>query len=313
MNLIGHQKQFELLQAALKKDHLPHTLLFTGPQGIGKRIVALKLAEIILGANETTKLSELFWRSEHPDLHIIGLEEERKDISVEQARDFISSLQLRPYLGKRRVAIIDDAHLLSSAASNALLLTLEEPPNDCFIILVTHSPQRLLPTILSRSQEMTFAELNRTEVNEILSSLGCSSELTKTLLELSDTSLEVFDIASTRGALLFNSNQTQVVKQLEKVVPNIRSLSKQIETALNSGNASDLLSLASLLGDKENSTELVFRLLIRNLRSKVTSNGATQKLSSALDQLIQLEKSTRSRNLNPVIQLSDFFVQNFAL
>ena len=310
--MVGHKKQFELLKAALERNHLPHTLLFSGTQGIGKRVVALKLAEVLLAADQTAKLSGLFWRGEHPDLHLIGLEEDKKDISVEQARDFISALQLRPYLGRRRVAIIDDAHLLSIAASNALLLTLEEAPNDCFIILVTHSPQRLLPTILSRSQELSFPDLSRVEVNEILSALGSPPELIDTLLELSDHSLELFDLASTRKGGLQSSDQKLVVKQLEKSVPYIRDLQSQIEFALSSKNTANLLSLASQLGEKDNSNELVFRLLIRNVRDKVVSGNATEKLSEALEQLIQLEKSTRTRNLNPVIQLSDFFIQNFA-
>jgi DNA polymerase III delta prime subunit len=311
MKLVGHQKQLRLLEGALEKDHLPHTLLFSGPQGVGKRIVALTLAEKILGANRSTKTSEMFWRGEHPDLHLIGLEEEKKDISVEQARDFITSLQLRPYLGLRRVAIIDDAHLLSIAASNSLLLTLEEPPNDCFIILVTHSPQRLLPTILSRSQEMSFSELTRTQMEEIFSMLGCSNELTKTLLEFSDSSMEIFDLAPFREGY-FNSNQTKTVKQLQKATPEIENLIAKIQQALETTNPAELLSLAADLGDKENSTEMVFRLLIKNLREKAVSSPSLAHTSEALLRLIQLEKATRTRNLNPITQLSNFFVQNFA-
>ncbi len=80
MKLVGHKKQLRLLESALNREHLPNTLLFSGPQGVGKRIAALTLAEKILEADKSSKTSQSFWRGEHPDLHLIGLEEEKKDM-----------------------------------------------------------------------------------------------------------------------------------------------------------------------------------------------------------------------------------------
>jgi DNA polymerase III gamma/tau subunit len=311
MKLIGHKTQLQLLKSALLRDHLPHTLLFTGPQGIGKKLAALHLAAEILKVDSSTKTHDSFWKGEHPDLHLIGLEEDRKDISVEQARDFISSLQLKPYFGENRVAIIDEAHLLSIAASNSLLLTLEEAPNNCFIILVSSSPQRLLPTILSRSQEMAFSSLSEQEMIEILIQLGCDQDLTERFVSLSGHSLELLEL-SAFATPFGKPDSITLNKQVRKTLERLEGLTTQINLAVSSRNSADLLSLASQLGDKENSVELVFKLLIKNIRDRLRSDSLNLKLSGALDELIQLERATRTRNLNPTIQLADFFTRNLA-
>ena len=309
MKLVGHKKQQELLRSAFKREKLPHALLLSGPESIGKRCVALDLAAEILGIEEHPELEEKFWRGEHPDIHILNVPEDKKEISVEQARDFISSLQLKPYFGKQRVAIIDDAHLLGLSASNALLLTLEEPPANCYIILVTHSPQRLLPTILSRAQEMVFYPLSQSEVKEILLQLGVSENVIPALGE--DIVLELFHLGELRGQDYLLKPSASIEKHIHKKLELVVNLRKQIAYALKSGSTGELLSLASLLGEKEYPATLVFRILIEQLHDTLLKDQANRKISEALLQAIQLERATQSRNLNVTNQLSNFLVSNY--
>ena len=91
-------------------------------------------------------------RGIHPDVHIIEVGSERKLISVEQIRDLVSAAAMRPYEGRNKVFIIDPADALSPGGSNSLLKTLEEPVRDTTFLLLTRSPDLLLPTIRSRSQ-----------------------------------------------------------------------------------------------------------------------------------------------------------------
>src|SRR5205085_10810948 len=88
----------------------------------------------------------------HPDVHFIEVGGEKKMISVEQIRDLVAEASLRPYEGRTKVFIIDPADALSAGGSNSLLKTLEEPTRDTTFILITRSPDLLLPTIRSRSQ-----------------------------------------------------------------------------------------------------------------------------------------------------------------
>ena len=88
----------------------------------------------------------------HPDVHFIEVAGERKMISVEQIRDIVAGAGMRPYEGRNKVFVIDPAEALSPGGSNSLLKTLEEPARDTVFILLTRSPDLLLPTIRSRSQ-----------------------------------------------------------------------------------------------------------------------------------------------------------------
>ncbi|HET8645866.1 MAG TPA: DNA polymerase III subunit delta' [Vicinamibacteria bacterium] len=164
--VLGHARIKALLQDALRRSRLPGALLFTGPEGVGKRTLALAAARALLcdarsgeacnacpPCNRTAK-------GLHPDLFVLEPEGASvKSIKIEPVRDLVREIVARPFEGPARAFIVDDAHLITEQAQNALLKSLEEPPATSHVMLVTAAPQALLTTIRSRCQHLRLGGL----------------------------------------------------------------------------------------------------------------------------------------------------------
>jgi DNA polymerase-3 subunit delta' len=135
-----------LLKKACANNRLAHAYLVTGPEGSGTREVAEGLAGILTG--------EAAAPLQHPDVHVFEPESKSRRISIGQIRDLERELQMRSLRGGRKVSVIFDADRLGEQAANAFLKTLEEPPANSHIILVSTLPEQLLETILSRCIEV---------------------------------------------------------------------------------------------------------------------------------------------------------------
>ncbi|MDO8488699.1 MAG: DNA polymerase III subunit delta', partial [Candidatus Omnitrophota bacterium] len=146
--------------------------IFSGPEGIGKRMVAQVCAQKLNCTAQNDKPCGLcescrkIEKLEHPDLHII--QNSQSQIKIEDIRAIIREANFRPYEGLMKVFIIDNAHKLNREAANSLLKTLEEPPKDVLIILITHKPQSIIKTIMSRCKQVKFSPLAREELETVL-------------------------------------------------------------------------------------------------------------------------------------------------
>ncbi|MFQ5667194.1 MAG: DNA polymerase III subunit delta' [Candidatus Binatia bacterium] len=172
--ICGHERVREYLRAAAKDGRLPHAQLFAGPDGVGKRSVALALAGWLLcdeqGDDACGRCSSCHQvaAGSHPDFRMVAVAPGKKETGVARVRDVKRFVQLRPVRGKAKVVILDDAQMLTVAAQNALLKTLEEPPVRSLLILVANNPGALLPTVRSRCQRIQFSPLHEEAVVEIL-------------------------------------------------------------------------------------------------------------------------------------------------
>src|SRR5438128_4531216 len=151
-------KSADLLLDTARRGELHHAIILFGPAPKSLRELAVKTAKALNCLNATTgddclACSKIDKRL-HPDVHFIEVGGEKKMISVEQIRDLVAEASLRPYEGRTKVFIIDPADALSPGGSNSLLKTLEEPTRDTTFILITRSPDLLLPTIRSRSHSI---------------------------------------------------------------------------------------------------------------------------------------------------------------
>jgi DNA polymerase III subunit delta' len=168
-DIAGHKKQIEILTKALNKGSLAHAYVFAGPDRVGKKTLAKKLAQALLcEQNQACGICpqcKTFITAANADLLEVGSAE---GIKIEQIRELSYKLALKPYLAKHKVAIIDDADQMTTEAANALLKVLEEPKSFTYIILITSNPNRFPKTISSRCQKITFGPVEFSEYERLL-------------------------------------------------------------------------------------------------------------------------------------------------
>ena len=208
--LEGHDEVVDRFRKTLRRGRLASTYLFVGTAGVGKRTFALRLAQSLLcnqvPDEELTYCGEcescnLAAAGTHPDLLVAQLPEGKSTLPIElfigdrehrHQAGLCHHFSLRPFLGNRRIAVIDDVDHLSQESANCLLKTLEEPPPDSLLILIGTSPSRQLPTIRSRAQLVRFNPLSRETFLRLVTANGIAEDLDAAgrLAESSNGSLE---------------------------------------------------------------------------------------------------------------------------
>lgn len=184
----GHDQVVEQFRRCLERSRLASTFLFVGPAGIGKRAFAMQLAQALLCPARADVLLDPCGTCEscvqvaagtHPDVEVVEKPADKSFIPValfigeDGRRDGLChKIALKPFMGGRKIAIIDDADYLNEEGANSLLKTLEEPPPKSVLILIGTSPDKQLPTIRSRSQIIRFQPLAEDIVARLLVAQG---------------------------------------------------------------------------------------------------------------------------------------------
>jgi DNA polymerase-3 subunit delta' len=175
--LVGNQRNKEILQRLLKNGRVNSTLIFAGPDGVGKRRFALAFAKAVNCQKAPAGSYALDGCDECPVCRRIDaggygdvtvIRPEGQFIKIAQTREMAEEVYYRPREGRQRFFIIDEADRLREEAANSLLKTLEEPPSTSTIILLTARPDALLLTIRSRAQRLNFAALSVAEMEQYL-------------------------------------------------------------------------------------------------------------------------------------------------
>jgi len=179
-DIVGHARQRSLLWEALRHGNLAPAYLFTGPEGVGKRTVALEFGRAVLCRSMPTEVCGRcrsclqIGRGGHPDFILTA--PEKRVLKMEQVRDVQKFLSLTPAWGDWKFALVDDADSMNINSANAMLKTLEEPPAGTVIVLVSSNPGALLPTVISRCRKVGFGSLSEPEVEQVLLNLGMVAE-----------------------------------------------------------------------------------------------------------------------------------------
>jgi DNA polymerase III subunit delta' len=172
--IAGHSRAITLLQQSLRNGQLSHAYLLVGPAHVGKFTLALNLAQAVNCDSENRPCQECtscrrIATSKHSDIHVVDLiSVEKKEIGIRQIAEMQTAAHLPPFEGKYKVFIFDRAEMLSHEAANSLLKTLEEPPPNTLIMLLTTRESALLPTIASRCQRVELRPLPLVLLRDVL-------------------------------------------------------------------------------------------------------------------------------------------------
>jgi len=177
-DIVGNARVKNILRRSLERERVPGSLLFYGPQGVGKSEMALVLAKALNCLNKKNDSCEKCSsclainknRGAFPD--VIKIKTEKNIIGIDQMRLIKWAAYLKPMIGKKRVFIVEQAEKMNEEASNCLLKVLEEPPFFSHIILTTDNLFSILPTIRSRCQILKFAQISKQDIQEELIKRG---------------------------------------------------------------------------------------------------------------------------------------------
>ncbi len=315
--IIGQGQAIMLLRRAIETGRLPHALLFIGPKGVGRFSTAITLAKA-LNCLEGMKgdccdrcvACIKITKAIHPDVHLVC--PEGATLKIDQIRNLAQEATLRPYEGRRKVFILDQAETMTEQAQNALLKTLEEPPGVTLLVLIAPEASALLPPIASRCSQIRFVPLPESAIAARLQDEGCDEGEAHLLASLAGGSLgraqelrmsplqEIWDLVEQTFAL--PPGRTVAMLELtQRVVRQKETLPLFLEALL--GWCRDLM--VAKVSRKE-------ALLVYRTRGPALGRQSERLTPAQLVAMYQTVKQTLdglSRHANPRLSLEVMFLK----
>ena len=301
MNIIGHQKQWQLLKGLKELEDIPHALLFSGQEQLGKKTLAVELVKLFnCRKNEDIPCQKCegcqnIQKGIHADFDLIAPASSNGEIQISQIRDLIRKLSFYSYSASFKTAIIDKAHLMTREAQNCFLKTLEEPKGKTLLILVTEYPEALLPTILSRVQRIKFFPVKKDEIRSHFVKSGISKTKAGHISSLS--------LGRPGMAVDFLLDE-QKLKNQEKLVSDIEKISNS-DFGFRFQYAKKLLQEIS--EDSPQKLKEVLDIWLGHFRKLFLFNLLQKQSQSKNKKIISLIQSTSylisTTNINPKLAL----------
>lgn len=316
-DILGHERVIEVFRRSIRSGKTSHSYIFEGPSGCGRKKTALALVQALFcetGSDEACGICpscRKITSGNHADIHTVEPLPDKRDISIDQLREMQRELSLRPYEAPRKVCILEPAERMSVNAANSLLKTLEEPPGNAIIILLTENSDMLLPTIRSRCQLVRFTPLSPEHVRVLLEKNGMEGATASLLAQMADGSMQ-------RALELDNESLTERQGVLLKHL-NGMSL-EHIGTVFNAaeelgGNREEALEtldmLLSLIRDLIHLTAGCRDIINTAIRPALESMASGLNLGRALqlaDNIIETRRAVQ-RNANVKLALDHLFVK----
>ncbi len=292
MEVIGHHKEKEIISKYLNRNLPSYSFLFEGKEGIGKKLLALHTARGFLCEKNTNfgcgeckscrltdnLISNVYTGTNltyNPDIKLVS-SQEGKDIKISQIRDVIDFVKLKSSSGK--VVIIENAEKMNTEAGNALLKTLEEPPEKTMFILTTTNQNKLLPTIVSRCFKIKFKQLPKEEIYRFLTEKGFSEKEAKEISAISEGSLSLFSLIKD------NKKLYQIAKDIA-----ILMLDKQLRIE-------GIINLADILDKLDNREISIIFQIVQTILHKKTLKGEfdIEEYETFLKEYERFEKAVKA-------------------
>lgn len=305
-HLFGHERQRQEINRLILEDRLPHTLLFSGPPGIGKQLAAREAAEALLCSDKKDAPAGLggcgacpgcrtFRSGNNPDFHFIDCADSETG-GTAQVRELLFSLNLKSFSAGARIVVFNNADDLQTQAANALLKTFEEPRPDTYLILVASSRSKLPPTLVSRCQLWFFDSLSKAEMSE-------AAESIESLKLLKRENSAAFD-----ESLLTADGSMESLAAIAEHIDWWIDAKAALERA-SAGDALAALELAKEISQAKESLQAKLRTIsahMRRLMRGAKDETARLKYSLSLSNLLEADRLILDRNLSgaPVIFLA---------
>jgi DNA polymerase-3 subunit delta' len=306
--IIGNEQIVNMLGRSYKFGKLSHAYLFDGPEHIGKKTLALAFCKLILQNGSTRARlpdGQEYGANnieENPDLVVLRPDEDKKQIIIEQIRDLQKKLSLFPYSAKYKVAIIEQADMMSKSAANSILKTLEEPSSTTILILLTSNSGNLLDTIKSRCQTLKFLPVKRRVLEDFVKNKISDQSKVEEIIELSGYKPgKIVELASNRG-------------KIEELIGIMDRFSNFVQKS-----DAERLDEAEIVSKKEmneivdllNLYSFYFRKVLLKEYSEIneTDKDKVIKIKNNINLINNTKENLLTKNINAKLALENLFLQ----
>jgi DNA polymerase-3 subunit delta' len=326
---IGNDRVVSFLSHAISDQVLSHAYLFVGPGNVGKATLAETFAKVVM-CKQSDKITNLdacgmcvscqqMEKVVHSDYHVLRKSDDQKNISVADLRGFQNSFYKTPLLGKKKVGIIDTADDLNVEGANALLKTLEEPPGESIIILISNNIDLLPPTVISRCQVIQFSLVTKMLIKNMLFELGCDRSKSDTISSIAmgkpGVAIKYFQnnyvyekyIEDIRELVaIYNSGIPEKFSYIQKYlesrkyqekVDKARELMAHIDSVIH-----DCILIKNYLGKQIINSSMLDTLSQLSAKYSFTELTRQQKMLSAI-------RNKFSNSINPQLALENYFLK----
>lgn len=273
-DIIGQQTVVDLIKDGIINDKIAHAYIFSGPRGTGKTSTAKILAKaincsLIENGNPCEKCENCLNFASNSDVYEIDA---ASNNGVDQIRELIDNIKLSPINSKYKVYIIDEVHMLSSSAFNALLLTLEEPPQHAVFILATTNIESVPITVLSRCQRLDFRKIGITDIELALENIAKKENIDIEKDALKEIAL--YSDGGLRDALSVLDQLSKLNKPINAnmVLDSIGIVStkhvEQVIKYIEEGNATEIVNFVEKLKNRASDFKSIIQRLILVLKEK---------------------------------------------
>ena len=312
--VVGQDHVARTLGKAIESGRVAHAFLFNGTRGVGKTSMARILAKALNCHNATGPTPTPCLKCEScnaiargEDIDVIEIDA-ASNTGVDNIREIIENAQYRPVHSRFKVYIIDEVHMLSKSAFNALLKTLEEPPEHVKFILATTEPEKVLPTIHSRCQRYDFRNIPTREIAGHLKNIcqqeGINADEDALLLVAKSGAGSMRDSLSLLDRLLSIGEKTLTSAAIEQLLGLPKSLSiHELISAIGEGNAGQTLALADQIISQGLSADSLLAAMIDHLRNLMIIKicGSNSSLVEASTLTLDEMNKQASRFTPPVL------------